>query len=55
MSAAEACVLPSHGDPFVGLHVRIQQLHDHHNARLDELVPACRAAWSISFIIRLSY
>jgi glyoxylase-like metal-dependent hydrolase (beta-lactamase superfamily II) len=41
---AQACVLPSHGDPFVGLHVRIQQLHDHHNARLDELVQACRAS-----------
>jgi glyoxylase-like metal-dependent hydrolase (beta-lactamase superfamily II) len=40
---ARACVLPSHGDPFVGLHVRIQQLHDHHTERLGELVQACRA------------
>jgi glyoxylase-like metal-dependent hydrolase (beta-lactamase superfamily II) len=38
---AQACVLPSHGDPFVGLHVRVAQLHAHHDERLAELVQAC--------------
>jgi glyoxylase-like metal-dependent hydrolase (beta-lactamase superfamily II) len=40
---ASACVLPSHGEPFTGLHVRVAQLHQHHTERLDELVQACRA------------
>ena len=30
-------VLPSHGRPFTGLHVRIEQLIAHHERRLDEL------------------
>jgi glyoxylase-like metal-dependent hydrolase (beta-lactamase superfamily II) len=34
-------VLPSHGKPFTGLHARIQQLHDHHAARLAEVALAC--------------
>jgi hypothetical protein len=34
-------VLPSHGKPFVGLHTRIKQLLDHHQARLDEVRAAC--------------
>src|SRR5438105_678523 len=37
-------VLPSHGKPFRGLHERIQQLHDHHDERLAEVVEACEAA-----------
>ncbi len=35
-------VLPSHGKPFRGLHVRIQQLHDHHRDRLAEVMDAAR-------------
>jgi len=31
-------VLPSHGLVFTGMHTRIRQLHDHHEARLAELV-----------------
>ncbi|MEK8032028.1 MBL fold metallo-hydrolase [Ideonella sp. DXS29W] len=35
-------VLPSHGRPFIGLHTRIQQLHDHHAERLADALAACR-------------
>jgi glyoxylase-like metal-dependent hydrolase (beta-lactamase superfamily II) len=39
--AENTLVLPSHGKPFVGLHTRIGQLHDHHRDRLAEVVAAC--------------
>jgi glyoxylase-like metal-dependent hydrolase (beta-lactamase superfamily II) len=38
---AQTLVLPSHGKPFTGLHQRIQQLHDHHQERLQEVMQAC--------------
>jgi hypothetical protein len=38
---ASALVLPSHGLPFHGLQTRIDQLAQHHEARLGELVGAC--------------
>jgi glyoxylase-like metal-dependent hydrolase (beta-lactamase superfamily II) len=38
---AETLVLPSHGKPFVGLHERIRQLHEHHRDRLAEIIQAC--------------
>jgi glyoxylase-like metal-dependent hydrolase (beta-lactamase superfamily II) len=34
-------VLPSHGKPFTGLHTRIGQLRDHHEARLAEVLQTC--------------
>ena len=34
-------VLPSHGDPFVGLHSRINALLEHHELRLNELRAVC--------------
>jgi glyoxylase-like metal-dependent hydrolase (beta-lactamase superfamily II) len=34
---ADALVLPSHGLPFTGLHVRVAQLAQHHEMRLDQL------------------
>lgn len=37
----DTLVLPSHGLPFTGLHIRIRQLHDHHNERLAEVMQAC--------------
>ncbi|HEU4775702.1 MAG TPA: MBL fold metallo-hydrolase [Telluria sp.] len=37
---ADTLVLPSHGRPFRGLHTRIQQLRDHHTARLAEVLQA---------------
>ena len=39
----DTLVLPSHGKPFVGMHTRIQQLHDHHAERLSEVMEACTA------------
>ena len=33
--------LPSHGKPFTGLHIRVRQLHDHHRARLAEVMELC--------------
>ena len=38
----DALVLPSHGKPFKGLHSRIEQLHEHHRARLSETLEACQ-------------
>ena len=37
-------MLPSHGKPFRGLHIRITQLNDHHAERLAEVLAACRSA-----------
>jgi glyoxylase-like metal-dependent hydrolase (beta-lactamase superfamily II) len=34
-------VLPSHGKPFQGLHLRVKQLRDHHDARLQDTWEAC--------------
>ena len=34
-------VLPSHGDPFIGLHERVEQLKVHHRSRCQEIVAAC--------------
>ena len=39
--AADTLTLPAHGKPFTGLHRRIQQLHDHHQDRLNEVMHAC--------------
>ncbi len=41
---AQTLVLPSHGQPFTGLHTRITQLLQHHEDRLAELLPACAEA-----------
>jgi glyoxylase-like metal-dependent hydrolase (beta-lactamase superfamily II) len=38
---ADACVLPSHGKPFTGLHRRIDQLLTHHEDRCTEVLQAC--------------
>lgn len=47
----DTLVLPSHGHPFIGIHDRVQQLRDHHRARLDDILAACRAkplsAWDL--------
>ena len=37
----DTLTLPSHGKPFRGLHERIRQLHEHHDARLAEVIDAC--------------
>jgi len=38
----DTLVLPSHGLPFVGIQPRIAALRAHHDARLAELIAACR-------------
>lgn len=40
---ADTLVLPSHGKPFQGLHFRIEQLNEHHRARLSETLNACQS------------
>ena len=37
----DTLTLPSHGKPFTGLHIRIEQLHAHHRERLAEVLTAC--------------
>jgi len=41
---ADTLVLPSHGLPFRGAHLRVRQLEEHHEARLAELMEACAEA-----------
>jgi len=38
--AGDTLVLPSHGYPFTGLHLRLDQLAGHHEERLDALAAA---------------
>ena len=38
---ADTLVLPSHGLPFHGLHIRVEALHQHHRIRLERLTEAC--------------
>ncbi len=38
---ADTLVLPSHGDPFVGLHTRLDQVESHHETRLTALKAFC--------------
>jgi glyoxylase-like metal-dependent hydrolase (beta-lactamase superfamily II) len=37
----DTLVLPSHGKPFRGARERVQQLHDHHRDRLQDVMEAC--------------
>ncbi len=39
---ADTLVLPSHGQPFTGLHSRLDTLALHHSNRLDQTYDACR-------------
>lgn len=38
---ADTLTLPAHGKPFTGLHRRIDQLHEHHQERLTEVIDLC--------------
>ncbi len=51
----DTLVLPSHGRPFRGLHTRIQQLRDHHAARLAEVAAACATPQSAMDIVPLMF
>lgn len=37
----DVVVLPSHGDPFTGLHARIAEIKDHHERRLQKIREIC--------------
>lgn len=52
---ADTLVLPSHGKPFRGLHVRIGQMNDHHAERLAEVVQACRTPQSAADIVPIMF
>jgi glyoxylase-like metal-dependent hydrolase (beta-lactamase superfamily II) len=51
----DTLVLPSHGKPFRGLHIRIAQLRAHHNARLEEVRAACSVPRSAVDIVPLMF
>jgi glyoxylase-like metal-dependent hydrolase (beta-lactamase superfamily II) len=51
----DVLVLPSHGKPFRGLHTRIDQLREHHVARLAEVQEACRAPVSAMDIVPIMF
>lgn len=51
----DTLVLPSHGKPFRGLHVRIAQLRDHHAARLAEVMQACAVPRSAADIVPIMF
>lgn len=53
--AQDTLVLPSHGKPFSGMHVRIQQLVDHHTERLAEVYKACATPKSAYDIVPLMF
>lgn len=48
---SDTLVLPSHGRPFIGLHERIKQQHEHHADRLAEVLEACVQPQSTSDIV----
>lgn len=52
---ADTLVLPSHGKPFRGLHIRITQLRDHHAERLAEVVQACAVPQSAAGIVPIMF
>jgi glyoxylase-like metal-dependent hydrolase (beta-lactamase superfamily II) len=52
---ADTLVLPSHGRPFRGLHIRIKQLRDHHAERLAEVVQACGVPQSAASIVPIMF
>lgn len=48
----DALVLPSHKAPFRGLQVRIGQLRDHHEERLEATLAACREPVTAAGVMR---
>ena len=51
----DTLVLPAHGKPFRGLHIRINQLRAHHKERLDEVRAACVQPRSAMDIVPLMF
>jgi glyoxylase-like metal-dependent hydrolase (beta-lactamase superfamily II) len=52
---ARTLVLPSHGLPFVGIHARIEQLKEHHAARLAEIEAAASAPLTAASVVPLLF
>jgi len=52
---SDTLVLPSHGKPFRGLHIRVRQLIDHHRDRLAEVSAACVTPQSAADIVPLMF
>jgi glyoxylase-like metal-dependent hydrolase (beta-lactamase superfamily II) len=48
-------VLPSHGNPFVGLHQRLDELQRHHEQRLKEVLDYCNAKKTAAELARLMF
>jgi glyoxylase-like metal-dependent hydrolase (beta-lactamase superfamily II) len=55
MLPADTLVLPSHGKPFTGLHRRVTQQHEHHQARLDEVAAACAQPQTAAEIVPVMF
>ncbi len=51
----DTLVLPSHGRPFRRLHRRVEQLHEHHEERLDEVLSFCRTPRSAMDVVPMMF
>lgn len=52
---ADALILPSHGKPFRGVHIRIEQQRQHHAERLAEVRAACATPKTAMEIVPLMF
>ena len=52
---SDTLVLPSHGKPFQGLHIRVQQLIAHHQERLAEVLAFCTTPKSANDIVPVMF
>lgn len=52
---SDTLILPSHGKPFHGAHIRVQQLIEHHAARLEEVQQACVTPQSANDIVPMMF
>ena len=52
---SDTLVLPSHGKPFHGIHMRVQQLIHHHEDRLAEVVALCVTPKSANDIVPIMF
>ena len=52
---ADVLVLPAHGDPFIGLHARIDMLRRHHQVRLDALIEALHRPHTVTETLPLLF
>jgi len=53
--ASDTLVLPSHGKPFQGLHIRVEQLIHHHKDRLAEVLAFCTTPKSANEIVPIMF